>query len=227
MTAIRLMLLLALCLLTRVLLAADLELAPCVGGSRAVPEGDGFWYQEALPYSWHRNTVVWCAAIGGDESKHWRWRVAYYDPGATRIDAIATSDANYNPTTHRCLNADCAPTDRDVSYGTFKGVAFMQEFHGPRLGIALGAYFWKQNWQWDGSPINDHEWLPPGITHRQSHGSTHLAPIAALTGRQGPVELRFEYVDLCVGNRCKSESYMPTAWRSVFVLTAGYHFTVL
>lgn len=204
---------------------AEIGLGAGVAAAQRPP--DGFWYQQALPYSWRRDTVAWRLSAGVGTSVHTSLTLAYVNEGIQRLTAVATTDANYDKDHHRCLSDPCRPTDLNVEWGSYNGFTLTEEVHTlgrTRFGAGVGAYLWKQDWRWDGSPIDDRGGLPPGVTHRSSHGSYHLAPTVALSTRYGRHELRADYLVLCFLNRCLSESYMPTPWRSAVVLTYNVHF---
>ena len=74
----------------------------------------------------------------------------------------------------------------------------------------------------DANAINDREVYPQSY-HRDSDAHTRVYPALSLATRQGPVELRIDYLILCFANHCKAEPVMAGPWRSSVIVTVNYH----
>ena len=126
--------------------AAQLEVG--IGATHFFDQGDGTWYQQALPHNEGLRSGALMIGVRGDVTPNIAWHLDAFDLGKASANSWDVMDVNYDPIHHQCL-AHCAQLTHFVSSGTLCGIAPMLELHTSgvwRVGVEAGPWLYHQSW---------------------------------------------------------------------------------
>jgi hypothetical protein len=198
-----------------------------IGGGLAIaqPMPNGTWYQEGLPYKLSLKTKQWFIGINGDINNNWRWHLDYVNLGTLKSDAIATTDADYNNSTHSCYANPCVAQTRFIGSGTTNGVKATAEYHITKndieYNISAGIFAFKPEWteilyNWTDSP--NRPAVPGPLVHNIQTKMTYRPTIGAGI-RYKNTEVRVDYYQ----NKSYSSAETGIA-KGTTTISIVYHF---
>lgn len=124
------------------------ELTLSGGISQYTKSSDGFWYQEAFPYTIHNTTpAVSVKYLTGSNHDNWQFGVSYNFLGHITSSALATaSDANYNTDTKGC-NGQCWPLSHWYGSGSVQNISILTHWnHSSGLYLEGGLSITRAKW---------------------------------------------------------------------------------
>jgi hypothetical protein len=196
-----------------------------LGFAAAQKEADGTWFQEKFPYQVDLRTKTWSIGVTDDINEDWRWHVAYVNLGKYSADAIATTDADYNPNkTPACNATPCVAQTRFVGNGTTNGLKATAEWHTKgdiQYGVSFGLFAFKPTWDevltdWTDSPTRP---VVPGPLYHSIQSKWSVRPTFGVGIRKGDWEGRLDYY-----NTHTYSSQDVTIMKSVTTLSLIYRF---
>jgi len=198
-----------------------------IGGSAYSQIYDGVWVQDGLEHHLNLTAPAVEAGLTGDiyQAGHWgaSWHLDYAWLGAIHSQGLATSDANYDPVTKKCVSA-CGPLADFTGSGHDSGVLLTIEPHfdyaGWRVGVEAGPYLHTVTWSVDANNQRENFTMAPRASHFESETGWHLGYVAGVSVEYKRFSLKYQYFK----NGPKGGDPNPPIWTNTHVVTVGYRF---
>lgn len=205
--------------------AIDFEVA--VGRTQYKDRGNGFWYQEGLPYDLNLRSTG--AQIGVTDSiNNWLdWHATYVYLGRANSDAIGTSDEDYDYQNHVCKSNPCHSQSRFRGSGDVHGIALTLEPHvdwkGWRLGVSAGPFIYVARWHERVDGFNPGPGQPLQTIDVYLKPKINVGAVLGLSIGRGPITVQFQrFFDLPRSNEPAGD--FPAIWRRTDMISLKYRF---
>lgn len=128
--------------------AGAVELEMGLGVSRTQPQPNGTWYQIGFPYTLDLTKTSWYIGVREQVTPDWSMHADYVSFGVLHADAIATTDADYNASTHACNATPCIAQSHFVGSGRSDGIKLAAQWkpEGQGFGLIGGLFLFKPRW---------------------------------------------------------------------------------
>lgn len=206
--------------------AWDFEAA--VGQTKYADRGNGFWYQEGLPYDLNLKSTGLQLGVVQSVTDWLDFHATYVYLGRANSDAIATpDDNNYDFVNHRC-KGECIARSRFRGSGDVHGIALTLEPHvdykGWRLGVSAGPFLYVARWS-----VTVDDWIPvegagPPRTIRADHkAKLNLGAVIGVSFGRGPISVQYQrFFDQPRSNEPAGD--FPPIWRHTDMLSLRYRY---
>ena len=163
-----------------------------VGYSHTTPQPNGTWYQEGFPYKLDLNKASWYVGVKDKIDEDKVLHINYVSFGIIHADAIATTDDNYNATTHSC-NGKCVAQSHFVGSGRSDGLKIAVEKLNGNWGFIGGGFLFKPRWHttvYDWTLAYD---MPPRTIEHSIKQNWTLRPMVGVAYHVDSWEVKLEH----------------------------------